>query len=138
MNKYFYILSKFLEKIMNSSIIVIITFTAFYLGYKYYSRYISEKIFKLDETNKTPAHQFEDGIDFVPLGAGDVNDTALVAELLRKNKPFSLELPFRLHRDANAQPWRDEQPLPLDVIEWRISRSLMELEPLDKQFTTNQ
>ena len=67
-----------------------------------------------------------------------MNDTALVAELLRKNKPFSLELPFRLHRDANAQPWRDEQPLPLDVIEWRISRSLMELEPLDKQFTTNQ
>ena len=66
MNKYFYILLKFLEKIMNSSIIVIIVFSAFYLGYKYYSRYISQKIFELEETNTTPAHEFEDGIDFVP------------------------------------------------------------------------
>lgn len=91
-----------------------------------------------DHFHLKPCVRREDGIDFVPLGAGDVNDTALAAELLRQNKPFSLELPFRLHRDANAQPWRDEQPLPLDVIEWRISRSLMELESLDKQFTKNQ
>lgn len=67
-----------------------------------------------------------------------MNDTALALELLRQNKPFSLELPFRLHRDANAQPWRDEQPLRLDVIESRISCSLMELSSLHKQLTTNQ
>ena len=91
-----------------------------------------------DHFHLKPCARREGGIDFVPLGAGDVNDTALALELLRQNKPFSLELPFRLHRDANAQPWRDEQPLPLDVIESRISCSLMELSSLHKQLTTNQ
>ncbi|MBT2771597.1 sugar phosphate isomerase/epimerase [Halomonas sp. ISL-60] len=91
-----------------------------------------------DHFHLKPCVRREGGIDFVPLGAGDVNDTALASQLLRQNKPFSLELPFRLHRDANAQPWRDEQPLPLDVIESHISRSLMELELLQKQSTTNQ
>lgn len=91
-----------------------------------------------DHFHLKPCARREGGIDFVPLGAGDVNDTALALELLRQNKPFSLELPFRLHRDANAQPWRDEQPLPLDVIESRISCSLMELSSLHKQLTTTQ
>src|SRR5690625_4490255 len=36
------------------------------LGYRYYSKYIAEKIFRLDPNYKTPAHQFNDGVDFVP------------------------------------------------------------------------
>lgn len=80
-----------------------------------------------DHFHLKPCTRRGDGIDFVALGEGDIDDAALASELLRQGMPLSLELPFRLHRDANAQPWRDEQPLPLDVIETRISRSLEEL-----------
>lgn len=36
------------------------------LGYFIYSKFIAEKIFRLDPDFKTPAHEFEDGIDYVP------------------------------------------------------------------------
>jgi carbon starvation protein len=36
------------------------------LGYFIYSKFIAEKIFQLDPDFKTPAHEFEDGIDYVP------------------------------------------------------------------------
>ena len=91
-----------------------------------------------DHVHLKPCTQRGEGIDFVSLGEGDIDDTTLAADLLRQGKPFSLELPFRLHRDANAQPWRDEQPLPLDEIELYVSRSLEELASLYKQLTTNQ
>ncbi|WP_404376125.1 sugar phosphate isomerase/epimerase family protein [Vreelandella aquamarina] len=80
-----------------------------------------------DHVHLKPCVRKGDRIDFVSLGEGDIDDTTLAAELFRQDKPFSLELPFRLHRDANAQPWRDDQPLPLDLIEMRIARSLEEL-----------
>jgi carbon starvation protein len=35
-------------------------------GYFVYSKFIAEKIFKLDPDFRTPAHEFEDGVDFVP------------------------------------------------------------------------
>ncbi|MCP3030974.1 carbon starvation protein A [Halobacillus sp. A1] len=38
----------------------------FTLGYKYYSKFIAEKIYRLDPNFKTPAHQYKDGVDFVP------------------------------------------------------------------------
>ena len=38
----------------------------FYLGYRYYSKFIAEKIYRLDPTYVTPAHQFKDGVDYVP------------------------------------------------------------------------
>ncbi|WP_181348450.1 carbon starvation protein A [Thalassobacillus sp. CUG 92003] len=38
----------------------------FFLGYRYYSKFVAEKIYKLDASYKTPAHQMEDGVDFVP------------------------------------------------------------------------
>lgn len=41
-------------------------FLAFYLGWHFYSRYIAEKVFKLDPSFRTPAHEFEDGTDYVP------------------------------------------------------------------------
>jgi sugar phosphate isomerase/epimerase len=80
-----------------------------------------------DHFHLKPCTRTANGIDFVSLGEGDVDDTEVATELLRHGKPFSLELPFRLHRDVNAQPWRDEQPLPLDVIESRVFRSIEEL-----------
>ena len=51
---------------MNSAYLAIIALFAFYLGYRFYSRFISDKIYGLDESITTPAHEFEDGIDFVP------------------------------------------------------------------------
>ncbi len=38
----------------------------FALGYIFYSRFISEKVFRLDPDFETPAHAMEDGVDFVP------------------------------------------------------------------------
>ncbi|ASF40478.1 carbon starvation protein A [Halobacillus halophilus] len=38
----------------------------FILGYRYYSKFIAEKIYKLDPNYVTPAHQYKDGVDFVP------------------------------------------------------------------------
>lgn len=39
---------------------------SFYLAYKVYSRFLAEKIFRLDPDFTTPAHEFSDGIDYVP------------------------------------------------------------------------
>ncbi|MFH5882944.1 carbon starvation protein A [Halalkalibaculum sp. DA3122] len=38
----------------------------FILGYRFYSKFIAEKIYQLDPTLTTPAHEREDGVDFVP------------------------------------------------------------------------
>ncbi|MFG6114946.1 carbon starvation protein A [Halobacillus sp. MO56] len=38
----------------------------FFLGYRYYSKFIAEKIYRLDPNFTTPAHQYKDGVDFVP------------------------------------------------------------------------
>ena len=39
---------------------------AFTLGYLFYSRFISERVFQLSSDFRTPAHVQEDGVDFVP------------------------------------------------------------------------
>ncbi len=36
------------------------------LGYLFYSRYLAERVFLLNDKNKTPAHEFKDGVDYVP------------------------------------------------------------------------
>ncbi len=51
---------------MSGSILAIVGMIAFYLGYRYYSKFIAEKIYRLDPNYVTPAHQFNDGVDFVP------------------------------------------------------------------------
>ncbi|WP_110113330.1 carbon starvation protein A [Bacillus sp. CGMCC 1.16541] len=51
---------------MNSLWLAIIGMIVFALGYRYYSKFIAEKIYRLDPNFVTPAHQFEDGVDFVP------------------------------------------------------------------------
>ncbi|WP_104204371.1 sugar phosphate isomerase/epimerase family protein [Billgrantia saliphila] len=87
----------------------------------------SEAMSSANHFHLKPCVRTADGFDFVAFGKGDLDDTEIAAVLLKQGKPFSLELPFRLHRDANAQPWRDEKPLPLEVIESRVTRSLQEL-----------
>ncbi|MGG4773785.1 carbon starvation protein A [Alcaligenaceae bacterium 429] len=51
---------------MSAIVLVVIGLGAMFLGYVFYSRFIAEKIYKLDDSRPTPAHEFEDGIDFVP------------------------------------------------------------------------
>ncbi len=38
----------------------------FFLGYRYYSKFIAEKIYQLDPNYVTPAHRYKDGVDYVP------------------------------------------------------------------------
>ena len=51
---------------MNSIYLVIFSFLCFFLGYRYYSKYISDKIFNLSDNFSTPAHKKKDDIDYVP------------------------------------------------------------------------
>lgn len=51
---------------MNSLFVAVISFTGFYLAYRFYSTFLSDKIFDVSDKNITPAHQFNDGRDFVP------------------------------------------------------------------------
>jgi carbon starvation protein len=38
----------------------------FFLGYRFYSKFIAERIYQLDPNYVTPAHKYKDGVDFVP------------------------------------------------------------------------
>lgn len=51
---------------MNAVALASIGLFIFILGYRFYSKFLAEKIFKLDPNYVTPAHRFEDGVDFVP------------------------------------------------------------------------
>ena len=51
---------------MNSAILTISCLLFFLAGYKFYSKYLSEKIFELSNDEKTPAHNYRDNIDYVP------------------------------------------------------------------------
>jgi len=52
--------------VLNAILLAVIGMFIFYLGYRYYSKYVSEKVYKLDASFTTPAHEFKDGKDFVP------------------------------------------------------------------------
>lgn len=41
-------------------------FVGYKIMYRFYGRYLGQKIFKLNSENVTPAYQFEDGVDYVP------------------------------------------------------------------------
>lgn len=51
---------------MPSVLIVILGLVGFSFGWFVYSRFIAEKIYKLDPNFVTPAHEVNDGVDFVP------------------------------------------------------------------------
>lgn len=44
----------------------LLCFAAYFVVYRFYARYLGERIFKLDPLRPTPAHQMHDGIDYVP------------------------------------------------------------------------
>ncbi len=51
---------------MTSWVLALFAFAAFFAGYRFYSKYLAEQVFRLDPDFTTPAHRFNDGIDFVP------------------------------------------------------------------------
>lgn len=55
---------------MNTLLIFLFGAIAFVLGYRFYSKFIAEKIYRLDPDYVTPAHEFENGIDYVPTRKG--------------------------------------------------------------------
>lgn len=53
-------------KYLNAIALAAIGIFIFILGYRFYSKFVAEKIFRLDPNYVTPAHQYNDGVDFVP------------------------------------------------------------------------
>lgn len=51
---------------MSAIALLLVGLAAFSIGYLVYSRYIAKRIYRLDPAFRTPAHEFEDGVDFVP------------------------------------------------------------------------
>jgi carbon starvation protein len=51
---------------MSSVMIVLLGLVGFTFGWFVYSRFIAEKIYKLDPNFVTPAHEVNDGVDYVP------------------------------------------------------------------------
>lgn len=51
---------------MSAIVLLVVGLGTMFLGYHFYSRFIAEKIYRLDDSRPTPAHELEDGIDFVP------------------------------------------------------------------------
>jgi carbon starvation protein len=51
---------------LNGIALALIGMVVFFFGYRYYSKFIAERIYRLDPNYVTPAHQFNDGKDFVP------------------------------------------------------------------------
>lgn len=46
--------------------ILVLALSSYYVGYRYYSKFIADRVFGLDDVNLTPAHKFNNGYDFVP------------------------------------------------------------------------
>jgi len=51
---------------MSAIVLLILGLGGMAAGYLVYSRFIATRIFRLDPDFKTPAHEYEDGVDFVP------------------------------------------------------------------------
>jgi carbon starvation protein len=51
---------------LSSIALLLVGISAFATGYLVYSKFIAQRIYSLDPDYKTPAHEFEDGVDFVP------------------------------------------------------------------------
>ncbi len=49
-----------------AALVTAVCLLAYFVGFRFYSKYLSEKVFSLDPGARTPAHELEDGIDYVP------------------------------------------------------------------------
>ncbi|HOG16213.1 MAG TPA: carbon starvation CstA family protein [Syntrophales bacterium] len=51
---------------MNSIVVLLLGFAVAFIGYRFYAKYIDEKIIKSDEKRATPAKMYMDGVEFMP------------------------------------------------------------------------
>ena len=51
---------------MNSVVLAAVGLVAVFAGYRFYSRFMAEKIYRLDPDFETPSHAMRDDIDYVP------------------------------------------------------------------------
>ena len=51
---------------MNAAMLSIIGLSMIFIGYRFYSKFIAEKIYQLDPDFETPAHAQRDDIDYIP------------------------------------------------------------------------
>jgi|TARA_B100001079_G_C16411181_1_gene516609 carbon starvation protein len=51
---------------VNSVLLALFGFLVFFLGFRFYSTWLSKRIYGLDVDIKTPAHEFRDDVDFLP------------------------------------------------------------------------
>ncbi len=52
---------------VNSALMAVAVFAACILAYLFYGRFLSLRVFSIDPARRTPAHELEDGVDFVPV-----------------------------------------------------------------------
>src|SRR5512137_1959257 len=51
---------------MNSIVVLILGLIVFFIGYRYYAKYIDTKVIKSDPKKATPAKMYMDGVEFMP------------------------------------------------------------------------
>ncbi|MFQ5701580.1 MAG: carbon starvation CstA family protein, partial [Acidobacteriota bacterium] len=51
---------------MNAAVVAVVVVASYLLGYRYYSRFLSEKVFGLRRDEPVPSRELGDGIDYVP------------------------------------------------------------------------
>ena len=51
---------------MNSVVVLILGFIVFFVGYRFYAKYVDTKIIKADPKRATPAKMYMDGVEFMP------------------------------------------------------------------------
>ncbi|HYA91643.1 MAG TPA: carbon starvation CstA family protein [Thermodesulfobacteriota bacterium] len=51
---------------MNSVVVIVIGFIVFFIGYRFYAKYVDTKIVKSDPKRATPAKMYMDGVEFMP------------------------------------------------------------------------
>ena len=51
---------------MNAAVLALSVFVLYALGYRFYSKYLAERVFQLRADEPVPAHELRDGIDYVP------------------------------------------------------------------------
>lgn len=54
---------------MNSLLLLVIAAIGYLLAYRIYGRFLGHRLFKLSAQNLMPAHEFKDGVDYVPAKA---------------------------------------------------------------------
>ena len=51
---------------MNATVLAIVGLAAMALGFRFYSKFIADKVYRLDPKFETPAHTMRDNVDFIP------------------------------------------------------------------------